>query len=494
MSALTPEEKEIVVASLPGLDKNDLVHLAAYFKRETFQPGERLYRSGDSGDKCYIVTSGQVRISMGETILAKYVPGDMFGEMSMLGKRAKRTNAFAAVGAPTTVVSLTDKWIGDDSIPRVTSTKLALALARRMSNVMEGNNLYKHMDVLIVQDGGCSPGYNTVTSMLIDNFCDVGRRVHVAREGFKSLVQGCNEDFRYAVSDSALMQKLALPGLVYGPQLRLERGAAFRTERFPQFKQDEMQKKAAANVMKRGVKVLVGIGGNGTFYGLRSLRKYLPDVQFFFIPCTIDSDVSGTESIGQHTGIEVGAEKIRCYMADASTHQRCYIVELMGRDGGFHCLHSALGGVGHLAIIPGTKVPFGRLAECINQEEFTVIAVAEGYARKERKNLGFRGNAAEYLHAKLKETGRLSNKKIVTEPFSRDVRGARVNNRDVVLSSKMAFEVCTMSQLGLSGYMPAVLSDRVNRIAFEDIRTYNSCSEDDVLLADNLNILKPARL
>lgn len=78
---------------------------------------------------------------------------------------------------------------------------------------------------------------------------------------------------------------------------------------------------------------------------------------------TIDSDIGGTETIGQHTAVEVGAEKVRCYVAglsshlleravltelsaDAATHERCYLIELMGRDGGFHALYSAIGGGG----------------------------------------------------------------------------------------------------------------------------------------------------
>ena len=43
---------------------------------------------------------------------------------------------------------------------------------------------------------------------------------------------------------------------------------------------------------------------------------------------TIDSDVGGTECVGEHTGVEAGAEKLRCYLADARTHKRCYLIEV----------------------------------------------------------------------------------------------------------------------------------------------------------------------
>lgn len=52
-------------------------------------------------------------------------------------------------------------------------------------------------------------------------------------------------------------------------------------------------------------------------------------VKVYFIPVTIDSDVGGTENIGEHTGVEAGAEKLRCYLADAKTHKRCYLIEVL---------------------------------------------------------------------------------------------------------------------------------------------------------------------
>ena len=97
--------------------------------------------------------------------------------------------------------------------------------------------------------------------------------------------------------------------------------------------------------------MLVGIGGNGTCAGIKALSERIrvaregdvaapPPVQTFFVPVTIDSDIEGTECVGQHTAVEAGAEKVRCFVADARTHQRCYIVEMMGADGGFHALNS----------------------------------------------------------------------------------------------------------------------------------------------------------
>jgi len=154
----------------------------------------------------------------------------------------------------------------------------------------------------------------------------------------------------------------------------------------------EARKKAASEILKRNIKAIVAIGGNGTFMGIHSLAKFLPEsINLFFIPVTIDSDVSGTETIGEHTGVEMGAEKIRCYMADARTHKRVYIIEMMGAHGGFHALHSCIGARAHLAALPGIEVDFAKVVHALNEKESAVIVVAEGFQVEERKKQNIKG-------------------------------------------------------------------------------------------------------
>src|SRR5690606_31400827 len=123
-----------------------------------------------------------------------------------------------------------------------------------------------------------------------------------------------------------------------------------------EFIKEENQKKAAQHIIERKTKIVIAIGGDGTLKGLKSLSRFLPSsIQTFFIPVTIDSDISGTECIGEHTGVQVGSEKIRSYMADARSHHRIYIIEMMGRDGGYHALSSCLGAGADLAVLPGLE-------------------------------------------------------------------------------------------------------------------------------------------
>jgi len=113
--------------------------------------------------------------------------------------------------------------------------------------------------------------------------------------------------------------------------------------------------------------------------------------------------------------------------------------------------------------------------------------VAEGYCREERTKKGIKDCASLYLYHQLLSTGKLDGKKkVVCEPFSRDIRGAAPNNMDVGLSQMMAKHTAYMASQGQSCRMPTVLSSQVSSLSFDDISTDNSVDQTYVSLADHL--------
>lgn len=350
------------------------------------------------------------------------------------------------------------------------------------------SKMYSNMDVLLLQDGGCAPGYNPVTAFLAAELEKNGRITFIAHEGFKSLVSGQNIDFRRLAYKKAAYREIEqIPGVLHAGALSDSRGASFRSERFKEFKEEENQKKAARTIHGRKVKAVISIGGNGTFFGTRDLFNYLdPSIQVFFIPVTIDSDVSHTECIGQHTGVEIGAEKIRCYLADARTHKRIYIIEMMGARGGFHALHSCLGARAHLAVIPEAKIDLKKAAKALREREEAVIVVAEGYKKEERVKKGFAGNAAEYFHKELLGTKIPINRRIVCEPFSRDIRGAHPNNIDTTLCQQMAYHTVQLLLKGKTRLMACVASGKTSDVSFDKISTENHIKHEFYKLANRL--------
>lgn len=354
------------------------------------------------------------------------------------------------------------------------------------TKMQEFDRMYNTMDVLLIQDGGCAPGYNPVTAFLTKFLEEKGRDVYVTDEGFRSLVSGKHEDFHRLIYSPQLYRRLEhIRGVIHAPILIEAAGARFRSERYKEFKQEGKVKIAAEQIIERKINAIVGIGGNGTFYGLKDLCKFLPNsVQVFFIPVTVDSDVYGTETIGQHSGVEFGAEKIRSYLSDARSHKRVYIIEMMGAKGGFHALHSCLGAHAHLAVLPGIEYDMKAIANGINHREAAVIVVAEGY--KKEKDPDYKGNAAELFREELLNAGIPINKRIVCEPFSRDIRGITPNNLDIVLSQRMAWNVAGYLESGASRIMPAILAEEERAIPFNEIQTDNAINLKLAQLANRL--------
>jgi 6-phosphofructokinase/CheY-like chemotaxis protein len=384
----------------------------------------------------------------------------------------------------------------DDYLPKPIDPEELLARVRVGQRIalhfkkreFEARRIFQEFDVLLIQDGGCAPGYNPVTAFITYHLEGFGRQVYATSEGFKSLVSGDEDDFVRLVYDTGLFRKLDhLPGVYHAAPLSEWRGAQLRGERYRDFMKKEIQQKAAETIRRKKVKAIIAIGGNGTFRGLRDLCDLIPtSIQAFFVPVTIDSDIAGTECIGENTGIEMGSEKIRCYMADARTHHRTYIVEMMGASGGFHALHSCLGSRAHLAVLPNSVVDHKKVVEALNRRNECVIVVAEGYKREEREKKGIKDNAAEYLYRELLATGIRINRKVVCEPFSRDIRGAAPNNQDITLAQRMAYNVAAYLKAGTSRLMPAVRSGKEYAIPFNEIGTDNMVEEDLLVLSDRL--------
>jgi 6-phosphofructokinase len=493
--SIEPKSEELLhfLNELPlfkSLSLEEIRLLLPILKKYYYEVGEIVFKDGEVGDSAYIVLEGRLSLDRMGRIIKIFSKGDIFGEVVLFDK--KHRTGIVKVIDKATLLQLNSLDLEDETvIPLKTSIKIYKELGCQViSYLREREALYREMDVLLVQDGGCAPGYNTVTAFITQFLENAGRQVFITVEGFKSLVDGKIEDFCYLINDPYLYENLEyIPGVFFAPPLRDARGAQFRTERYKEFINPEIRKKAAQNIIDRKVEILVGIGGNGTFAGIKQLGKFLPDtIKLFFIPVTIDSDIFGTECIGEHTGVEVGAEKIHCYLADARTHKRCYLIEMMGADGGYHALHSCLGAGAHLAVLPYSHPDPKKVVQSLKDRDYTVIVVAEGYKKEERKKEGYIGNAAEYFLDELLAVGLKTRQKIVCEGFSRDIRGASPNNKDIMLAQQMSRKLSELIIQGKSHMMPAVLSGKEFAIPFEEIRTDNSVESDLVGLANRLGI------
>lgn len=201
----------------------------------------------------------------------------------------------------------------------------------------------------ILTSGGDAPGMNaairSVTRAAIFNSI----RVKAIYRGYKGLITGEIKEFQTQNVSNIIQQG--------GTILKSARCAEFRTP--------EGRKLAYDNLVKEEIDALVVIGGDGTFTGARIFSQEF-DVPIVGLPGTIDNDLFGTDStIGYDTALNTIIDAVDKIRDTASSHERLFFIEVMGRDAGFLALNSALASGAEAAIIPERETKVDQLEELI---------------------------------------------------------------------------------------------------------------------------------
>ncbi len=160
-------------------------------------------------------------------------------------------------------------------------------------------------------------------------------------------------------------------------------GTILKTARCPEFKTSEGLEKGAATLRKNGVDGLIVIGGDGSFKGALALQKVI-DIPVIGIPATIDNDVAGTdETIGFDTAVNTALQAIDKIRDTATSHERTFLVEVMGKERGFIALGVGLTAGAGVVLVPEIEFELHDVCKKLRiYEELgkttTIIVVAEG--------------------------------------------------------------------------------------------------------------------
>jgi 6-phosphofructokinase 1 len=159
-------------------------------------------------------------------------------------------------------------------------------------------------------------------------------------------------------------------------------GTILKTARSKRFLTPEGMQAAKEQLEKNGIEGVIAIGGDGTFRGALEFAK-ICNVPFVGCPGTIDNDLGGTDfTIGYDTAINTVIEAVDKIRDTAESHNRIFIVEVMGRDSGLIALYSGIGAGAEGILIPETKNDLGgllkSLAEKQREKHSKIIIVAEG--------------------------------------------------------------------------------------------------------------------
>ena len=216
----------------------------------------------------------------------------------------------------------------------------------------------------VLTSGGDAPGMNAAIRAVVRSGIDHGLEVYAIYNGYLGMYEGNIERmYRKSVSD-----KLRLGGTFLG------------TARLPEFEEEEVRKVAIENLRHFDIDAVVCIGGNGTYMGAYALSQMgMPTVG---IPGTIDNDIVGSDyTIGFDTALNTAVECVDKLRDTSSSHHRCSIVEVMGRNCGDLALWTAIATGAEYVITKETGLDMEELLDNINKAAKTknhaIIIVAE---------------------------------------------------------------------------------------------------------------------
>jgi len=219
----------------------------------------------------------------------------------------------------------------------------------------------------ILTSGGDSPGMNAAIRAITRAGIYHGFEVKGIMRGYRGLVMGDIIPLRTQDVSSIIQQG----------------GTILKTARCPEFCTFEGRKKAYANMQKEKIDALVVIGGDGSLSGAREFAEEF-DVPVVGLPGTIDNDLYGTDTtIGYDTALNTIMKASDNIHDTASSHERLFFIEVMGRNAGFLALNGALAAGAEAAIIPEIATETDQLGDMIRHgfrktKNSSIVLVAEG--------------------------------------------------------------------------------------------------------------------
>lgn len=219
----------------------------------------------------------------------------------------------------------------------------------------------------LLTSGGDAPGMNCAVRAVVRTAIAHDLKVKTVHDGYNGLIEG---DIREA-SLATVGGIINLGGTILG------------TARCEEFRTPEGRKKAFEQVRKHEVDALVVIGGDGSFHGADALYREF-DLPTAGVPGTIDNDIAGTDySIGFDTALNTAISAIDKIRDTATSHERLFVVEVMGRHAGFIALETAIGGGAEAVLIPEVPYDLQKICERIEKgiqrgKRSSIVVVAEG--------------------------------------------------------------------------------------------------------------------
>lgn len=225
----------------------------------------------------------------------------------------------------------------------------------------------KRKSLAVLCSGGDGPGMNSTIRSVVRCGIAEGFNVYGVYQGYSGLLR----------RDARLMDLSSVGNIIQ------RGGTILHSSRCPEFTRPEMRAQAAYFLKELGVEGLIVIGGNGSFNGAHLLHEE-QSIPVACIPGTIDNDISGTEfTIGFDTALHTAVEAIDKIRDTATSHDRTFLVEVMGRSSGMIAITVAICTGAESVIFPDQNVNLKSIATTIERgkargKQSSIIIVAEG--------------------------------------------------------------------------------------------------------------------
>ena len=219
----------------------------------------------------------------------------------------------------------------------------------------------------ILTSGGDAPGMNAAIRAVTRAGIYHGLKIKAIYRGYKGLITGEIKEFKTEDVSNIIQRG----------------GTILKTSRCPEFKTKEGRATAFETMQKEEIDALVVIGGDGSITGAYNLAKEF-DIPCIALPGTIDNDLYGTDTtIGYDTALNTIMECIDKIRDTASSHERLFIVEVMGRDAGFLALNGTIATGAEACVLPEIDPEFEKITQFISNglrrtKSSSIVLFAEG--------------------------------------------------------------------------------------------------------------------
>lgn len=301
--------------------------------------------------------------------------------------------------------------------------------------IVRGNDIMSTKTIGVLTSGGDAPGMNAAVRAVVRGAIANNMRVFGIHRGYNGLLN----------SDAVEMNLRSVSDILNAG------GTMLYTARSPEFNTPEGVKKAAENCRKMGIDGVVVIGGDGSFRGARDLTEQgIPCVG---VPGTIDNDIACSEyTIGYDTAMNTAMEMVDRLRDTTESHDRCSVVEVMGRRCGDIALNTGIA-VGALAILV-PEIPYDFERDVVERMKFTqktgkrhfIVIVAEGVGHVE--------DISKEIELK---TGIETRATILGHVQ----RGGSPTLRDRVTATQMGYHAVELLSLGMGNRVVCMQSSRI---------------------------------